>query len=188
MPILDRNSKDLIELLEACNLLDESLEALFRDGFKPFLQEKSFKWVCSGVAKVPDTGALTAADMNQIMVVLNLWGCQLLLGFTADAVRSEVIRGLDEHLMSATDRRRVRESCEISMGYSNRSTLSDLAHAVLQYLPLCLRETASEFAASRTIFPLTNVFWQFRHSEEPLRQAGVSSSRQWWSFRCQFER
>ena len=167
----DRTLKETIDLLDACNALQGRLEDLFTESFKSFLQEKYFDWTRSQFEKVPNAGALTSADTNQVMIVVNLWSCQLLLGFVAEVLRNRAIDALDSDLIPPDRRNYTKRLCETCAAYANQNALSDLAHAILRYLPLCLGKGASEFAASRTLFPLTCVLWQLRHKEIHFRRA-----------------
>ncbi len=164
-------SDETIDLLEASNNLQQRMEELFTNLFKPFLQDRSYNWGRSQFDSVPDMSALTIADMNHIMIVINLWSCQLLLGFVAEVLRARLIDALDSHLLPTADIEPVKLLCDISAAYTTQHALSDLAHAILRYLPLCVHSGASEFAASRTLFPLTCILWQFRHFEVQFRQA-----------------
>lgn len=158
-----------LDLLRACNSLHQRLEELFTNSLKPFLQERSITWRSSS-EQVPDPSTLSSADIGQLMVVLNLWGCQLLLGFVANALRVRSNTTIDLHPGLATDRPAIEALCDSIAGYSDQDALSNIAHALLSYLPLCLGKGADEFAASRTLFPMTCILWQFRYSKSEFLQ------------------
>ena len=157
----DKSLSETIDILEESNSLEERFELLFITAFRPSLQRETFK---SQPDVEPDE-----AEISQMMIVVNLWACQLLLGFVADALRKRVLDGLD--LGQIVDQDHAKGLCDICEGYANRNAMSDLAQAILRYLPLCVGTAASEFAASRTLFPITCVLWQFRHSRFHFRQA-----------------
>ncbi|KAJ9603256.1 hypothetical protein H2200_012034 [Cladophialophora chaetospira] len=163
--------EETIDLLEACNILQSRLEDLYTNSFKPVLQERRHDWIQSHFNDKPDANALSTADISHIIIVINLWSCQLLLGFVAHILRRRLIEVLEGHLMPADHTEEIESLCNISAEYTSQHALSDLAHAILRYLPSCVGSRASEFAASRTLYPLTCILWQLRHSEAHFLQA-----------------
>lgn len=163
--------EETIDLLGRCNNLQSRLEDLYVKSLKPVLQAPRREWISSQFDNTQDMNSLTTADISHIMIVINLWSCQLLLGFVADALRRRLIEALDSHFMLDIDRTDVQALCDSSAEYTNQHELLDLAHAILRYLPSCIGSRASEFAASRTLFPLTCILWQFRHFQAPFLEA-----------------
>ena len=155
----------LVELLRSCLVLNSAFEKLHQEHFGDFLLTNS---QALGGPRSDDTRPETAspAVMNQIMLVLNLWGMQLLLGFVADGL------GGAGHRLSSTEEGDLISLGGMCQSWSNESALAKVAYAILRYMPLCLGKGASESTASRTIFPITVVMWQFRHSPAEFARAG----------------
>lgn len=169
--------EDTINLLQTSNNLQSRLEDGYVNLYKPVLQARRHEWFPSNFDEVLDISALTTADISHIMIVINLWASQLLLGFVAEALRLRLIEALESRLLLDAQREDVKSICDVSALYTSQHTLTDLAHATLKYLPSCIASRASEFAASRTFFPLTCILWQFRHFEVQFAQA-ISLMRQ----------
>jgi hypothetical protein len=158
-------------ILTTGNQLQEDLEFLFEASFKTFLLERSSVWSRAATGALPQATDISPADANQLMLLINLWGFQLLLGFTAQALEDNISKAVSDRAYVSVDLGGVSVLCNKCDQYANASALDNLALTMLRYLPLCVTDGASEFAATRAMFPMTAMLWQLRHSENPFRQA-----------------
>jgi hypothetical protein len=158
---------ETITLLERCDNLQTGLELLYAtSSLKAFLQNRSDKWTRSTFEKSPSP-ALSISDRNRLSLIVNLWAFELLIGWIAAELKERLISALELRQISLqTQTARARRLCAVFAVLVDTATLTDLALAILQYLPLCMEDRTSNFAASRALLPITCVVWQLRHNKK----------------------
>ena len=159
-----------IALLESCDELQKDLESFSATSLPPFLQANSGGWSQLQFEKLSGK-ILSVADTNQLTIAINLWTCGLILGWIAGPVRERLISTLEILLIPWNNDEKLRRMCAAAAVYANERTLTALAHGILQYLPLCTGKAISDFAASRTLCPITCVVWQLRYDTKHFPQA-----------------
>jgi hypothetical protein len=158
-------------LLATGNQLQRDLESLFEASFKTFLLDRSSVWTRAGTDAMPQPSDISPAEVNQLMLLINLWGFQLLLGFTAQILKDNISKAIIDRTYLSVDVEGISVLCSECGRYANSSALDDLALTMLRYMPLCVTDGASEFAATRAMFPMTAMLWQLRHSNSAFMQA-----------------
>jgi hypothetical protein len=158
-----------LNLLRLCNDSSKQMDHLFKESFKPFLQQKSVHLTRTYFQFTPDVTATTPDDINRLTLVINLWACMLVAGWIARVLRSRLEAAvLDRHLCGEIALR-ARKACNACIPYTEEETFFGTALSMLQYMPICIGPGANDFAVNRMLSPMTTVAWQFRHSR-PLLQ------------------
>jgi hypothetical protein len=173
----DRDWSRTTRLIESANALQAHLEELCATYCEPFLREKSSTRDKSHPEQPRIFPGKTAVELYHLLTVLNVWSTQLLLGFVADGLRSRLIDALEQRGIPTASKNHAKRLCDACGKYSNQCTLSDIATAILKYLPFCLGLDATDFIAIRVFYPVTVALWQFRHYEHQTRQ-GLKLARQ----------
>jgi hypothetical protein len=162
----------IIALLDQCDTIQTDLELLYStSSLKAFLLSRSGEWTRSPFEESPST-ILSVSDLDCLSLVLNFWSFELILGWIANALKERLVSALElGQVRSRTQIATATRLCAAFAVFVDATTLTDLALAILHYLPLCMTKKCSEFAANRTLLPITCVVWQLRHDEKNFPKA-----------------